>query len=116
MKDDEKTLTLTNFPRNHDVLGVFLQLKYLQLLNDAEFQKELIGSITNNDNFQKYLLASSEIGQHLQEKIDLQVTHGKLNDARVRHQLDSLYKNVLRRQNLTGLCLRTFRNFTVKIQ
>ena len=49
--------------------------------------------------YKKYLLASSEIGQHLQEEIDLQVTAGKSNDACVRNVLDPVYKNVLRRQN-----------------
>ena len=83
-----KTFKLTNFPK-----------KYLHNTNDTELQRELIGSIKNNDDFQKYLLTSSEIGQRLQEKIDLQVTDGKLNDARIRRQLDSMYKSVLRIQN-----------------
>lgn len=52
-------------------------------------------NIQTEEDLQKYLLASSEIEQLLQEEIDLQVTDRRLNDARVRNQLDSLYKNVL---------------------
>ena len=55
---------------------------------------------------QKYLLASGEIGEHLQEEIDLQVTDGRLSDGQVRNQLDPLYKNVLRRQNLYDIAFK----------
>ena len=92
IKQNEKTLKLTNFPRDDSALGLFSQLKYLDNINDAEFQRELIGSIKNNEDLQKYFLVLSEIGQHLKDEIDLQVADGELNDGRVRHQLDSQYK------------------------
>lgn len=41
------------------------------------------------------VIASGKIGRHLQQEINLQVTHAKLNDARVKNLLDSIYKNVL---------------------
>ena len=92
---NKKKLKLTNFPRNHNVLVLFLQLKYLDNINDSEFQREFVGTIKNNSNLQTHILASGEIGHLLQEGIDLQNTDGKLNDACVRNLLDPLYKNVL---------------------
>ena len=77
---------------------MFPQFKYLNNVNDLEFQRELISSIQNNEDWQKNLLASDEIGQHLQEQTDLQVKDGRLNVACVRNQLDRLYKIVLRKQ------------------
>ena len=48
---------------------------------------------------QKYLLASSEVGELLQEEWDLQVRDGRPKNAGVRNQLDFFYKSVLRQQN-----------------
>lgn len=70
----EKTLKLTNFPRNHCISTLFPQLKHLDDAYDSEFQRKLIASIGNSKDLQKYLLASGRIGQHMQEKNDLQVT------------------------------------------
>lgn len=73
-KDEKETVKLTNFPRNHNVLVLFSQLRYLNNIDDTDFQRELISMIKINGNLQRYLLASGKIGQHLQEEIDLQVT------------------------------------------
>ena len=97
--NNKETLRLTNFPRNHNVSNLFPQLKYLDNVCNSDFQRELILNIETNEDLQKYLLASGEIGQYPQEEIDFQVTEGRLSDAQVRSQLDALYKNVLRRQN-----------------
>ena len=77
----------------------FPQLRCLNDNGDLEFQRESISSMKNNDNLQRYFSASDKIGQHLQEKIDFQVTDGKLNNACVRNLLDLLFKIFLRRQN-----------------
>ena len=53
VRKNKKTLKLTNFHRYHNVPGLFLQLRYLENINDLEFQRELIDSITNNDDFKK---------------------------------------------------------------
>ena len=57
-KKDEKTIKLTNFLINHNVLDLFLQLKYLNNINDAEFQRESISTFNNNDNLPKNLFSS----------------------------------------------------------
>ena len=100
MKNDIKeTLSLANFPRKYNVSGLFSQLKYMDNAYDSDFQRELISNIENNEDLQKYLLASGETVQQLQEEIELQVTDGRVNDAQVRNQLGLLYNNILRGQN-----------------
>ena len=74
---------------------LFPQLRYLDNINDSEFQPELIGAIKNNDDLQKYILASVETEQYLLEEIDFQVTNGTLNNARLRNLLDPM--NFLRK-------------------
>ena len=91
----DKTLKLTNFTRSHNALVLFPQLRYLDNINDSEFQPELIGAIKNNDDLQKYILASVETEQYLLEEIDFQVTNGTLNNARLRNLLDPM--NFLRK-------------------
>ena len=73
----------------------FSQLKHTDNAYDSKFQREIINTIENGQDLQDYFLASSEIGQNIQEEIGLQVTDGKLNDVRVRNQIDPYYKNVL---------------------
>lgn len=81
---------------------------------NSDFQRELISAIENNEDLQKYFLASGEIEQHLQEEADLQVGDGRLNDTRVRNRLYPLYKNVLREQN--RLHLKIFQDLIDRIQ
>lgn len=46
-----------------------------------------------------FLLARLDKKCKVQSAIDLEVTDSRLNDARIKHQLYSLYKNVLGSQN-----------------
>lgn len=81
-------MRLSNFPKNHNALALFpqleyldnvydsifqrelisniennvLQLKYLDDVYDSNFQGELISNIKNNEDWQKFLLATSDIG------------------------------------------------------
>lgn len=50
-KMKKKVVKLPSFPRNHDVLLLFSQLRYLNNIDDTEFQRELISIIRNNDHF-----------------------------------------------------------------
>lgn len=111
MIKEDKALKLANIPRNHSVSVLFQQLRYLDNMNDSEFHKELIGTIKNNDDLQKYFLASGEIGQHLQDEIDLQDIDHKLNDGHVRNLLDPLYKNILQRKNMYEFAFKTISKF-----
>ena len=59
----------------------------------------MIDVINAIEDLQKYLLASIEIGQNMQDWDDLVVTDDKLNDTSISQALDPVYKNVLRKQN-----------------
>ena len=45
---------------------------------DAEFQREIINTIQNDQDLQYHLLASSEIGQNIKQEINLHTTDGRL--------------------------------------
>ena len=104
------------FPRNHNVNVLFPQLKHLDNIENAEFQSKIIETIQNIDDLQKYILASSEIGQNIQEEIELVVTDGKLNDARVRQAWDPLYKMYFEDKILMKLSSKINLKFLGKIQ
>ena len=80
-KDNKETLKVTSIRRNPNISALFPQLKHFDNVYDSDFQRELISNIESNEDQQKYLLASGEIRQHLQEEKDLQVTDSRLNDV-----------------------------------
>ena len=88
---------MKNLPRNYNAEFYISQL----------FQTDN----TFDSGFREYLLASGEIGKHMQEEIDLLVTDGKLNIASVRQKLDSLYKSILLRQNPFELVFKDVSTF-----
>ena len=90
-KDDPETLS----PRNHNVSVLFAT----KIHRKSTKKKKKISIIQNEEDLQKYLLASSEVGELLQEEWDLQVRDGRPKNAGVRNQLDFFYKSVLRQQN-----------------
>ena len=94
---EKKTLKLPNFPKKNKFSPLFLQLDDAY---DFKFQIKLTASIENSEGLQKCILVSGKTGQHLQEKINLQVMDDRLNGVHVRNQFNPLYKNVLQRQNL----------------
>lgn len=69
-----------------------LQLKDIENKFDLEFQRKAAIIIQIEKDLQKYLPASTGIGQLPKEKIDLQVMESRLNDARVRNHLDPYIK------------------------
>ena len=77
-----------------------MKLRDLNNAFDSDFQQDLISKIEPSEDLRNYLLTSREIGEVIQEDIDMIVTDGKLNDTVVKQRLDDLYKNLLRRQNL----------------
>lgn len=64
----------------------------LALTHDTDFQKDLLMNVNNKEDLRNYWLSTSGIGEMVQNDIDLNITDGRLNDARVRHQLNPYYK------------------------
>ena len=86
-------------PRNYSVSVLSSELEYLDNFNDTEFRHSLIDTIQNREDLQRHLLASSEVGQNIQDDIDIIVTDGRLNNAHVKHMLYRVHKNVMYKQN-----------------
>ena len=47
VKKDNETINLTNFPRNHVVSVLLPNSRYLDDINNIEFQHSIIGTIKN---------------------------------------------------------------------
>ena len=62
---------------------------------DSNFQRKLISDLKMNEDVKNYLSASSELGQHMQEDIDMYITKDRLNE--VEKKLDSIFKNIIRK-------------------
>ena len=69
-----------NLPKNCKIQELFSQLPYLANLEDTIFQNE-IQNINNRDDLQKYLLATGDLNDSIQEILDLVVNDGRLNDV-----------------------------------
>ena len=50
----EKTVKSNNFPKNHNFSVLFPQLRYSSNIDDLEIQHELISTIKNINNLQRY--------------------------------------------------------------
>ena len=77
-KDDRIKLNLT---KSYNKQGLFSQLPYLANLEDLMFQNEIQNIINNQEDFQIYLLATSDLNDSIQESLDLVVSNGLLNDG-----------------------------------
>ena len=56
-------------------------------LEDSIFQNEVHDIINNRENLQKYLLATGDLNDSIQEGLDLVVSNGRLiHSAEVRHE------------------------------
>lgn len=115
VEKDNKTIKLTNFPRNTNVSVLFPKFCYLNVINDTEFQRSIIRTNKNRQHLKPYLLASGELGKSIQDYIYMVVTEVRLNDAQVRQMLDPVCKNVLRKQNLLEIVFKDIFKFNAQI-
>ena len=58
-----------------------------------------------------YLLASRELGKHMQGNIDMYITKDRLNKVSFLRQLDPMFKSLLCRQNPLELVFNTISTF-----
>lgn len=81
--EDEKTVTLP-LSKNYATAKYYKQLPHIDNINDPKQQNEAIKLIENRADFRKFLLATSDFGQSVQENIDNLVTNGAYNNAGLR--------------------------------
>ena len=75
---------------------------YSRITADADIPKE---------DVQKYILATSDFAKSMQTDINHYVTRDRINDASFRQKLDSISKNILRRQNPLELVFEDISTF-----
>ena len=108
----EETLQLKNFPARYvgsfyrnlsDNVDNFLGSDlYSRITADADIPKE---------DVQKYILATSDFAKGSQTDINHYVTRDRINDASFRQKLDSISKNILRRQSPLKLVFEDISTF-----
>ena len=98
IRKDKKPLKL-NFPKKYNARYLFPKLAHLDKIDDPIFQSSIIDAINSRENLQMFLLGTTDIGENIQEEINLVVTSDKLNDATLHNKFDTVYQNELRRQN-----------------
>ena len=81
-----------NLPKKYGTNQCFNKLPYLQNTNDPVFQNAIVDTLNSRADLRKYLLATSDYGQNIQENINAVVADGNINDTLVRHVLDE--KNI----------------------
>ena len=75
---------------------------YSRITADADICKE---------DVQKYILTTSDFAKSMQTDINHYVTRDRINDASFRQKLDSISKNILRRQNPLELVFEDISTF-----
>ena len=75
---------------------------YSRITADADIPKE---------DVQKYILVTSDFAKSMQADINHYVTRDRINDASFRQKLDSISKNILRRQNPLELVFEDISTF-----
>ena len=75
---------------------------FARISNDANIPKE---------DVQKYILATSDFAKSIQTDINHYVTRDRINNASFRQKLDSISKNILRKQNPLELVFEDLSTF-----
>ena len=106
----ENTKRLKNFPAGY--VGNF----YRNLADNVDTSSDFFAQISNDANIpredvQKYLLATSDFAKSIQTDINHYVTRDRINNASFRQKLDSISKNILRKQNPLELVFEDLSTF-----
>ena len=81
--------------KNYRASEYFKFLPYLHNVEKPNFQTSISIVVNNTHDLQNYLLETEDIGRSLQENLKLVVTDSKLDDAIIRHALDTKDKHTL---------------------
>ena len=107
VKETEKL----DLPRNYRVSEYFKFLPYLHDLEKPNFQTSISNVMNNRHDLRNYLLATGDVGKSIQESLNSVVTDGKLNDAIIRHALDTKDKHILADPNPLQVTFKDIKKF-----
>ena len=109
----EETKRLNNRPGNFVETFYKDWMDWLDVIDfsrDIDFQQEVLKNRLS-EYINKYLLATSEFGQEMQDEIDLYVTIDRLNEASFRRKLDPISKNIIENRNPIELLFKDLKHF-----
>ena len=99
-------------PKNNEENHYLDRVGYISNRNDPVVENNVLNAIKNRQDLQKYLLATSDFGNELQENIN-QIMGGdeKLNNAIVRHALDLKSEDLFRNPQPITLLFNNIEKF-----
>ena len=74
-------------------------LPYFHDVENEHFQTSISNVINNRHDFRNYVLATGDIDKSIKGNLKLAVTDGKLNNAIIRHAVDTKDKHILANPN-----------------
>ena len=100
--------------KNYEANNYFKNLPYLDEINKPEVQNDALNLIKNKPSFKKYLLATSDLGNYLQDIINQVVTDGEFNDVGLRRVLDSQNNDIFKISNPLSLIFKNAQKFNLQ--
>ena len=104
-----------NLPKNYAESQHLNRLPYLSNKNDPDVDNKILNVIKNRKDLQKWLLATSNFGQELQEDVNAIVGGDeKFNNAVVRRALDLKNDGVFQNPEPLTVVFRDVKNFDMQ--
>ena len=101
-------------PKNYEESQYITRLPYIRD-KGPEFSNSIINIIKNCDDLKKWLLATSDYGQELQEDLNAIVGYNeKFNITIVRHALDTKNAGIMQNPSLLNLTFRDVKKFDLQ--
>ena len=100
-----------NLPKSYETSQYVKRLPYITNMG-PDFDNKVIDSINNREDLKKWLLATSEYGNEIQEDLNAIVGYDeKFNNAIVRHALDLKDSAIFRNPNPFNVTFRDVKKF-----
>ena len=109
--EKNKKIAKLRLPRNYRASGYFKFLPYLHNVEKPNFQTSITNVINNRHDLRNFLLASRDVSKSIQENLNAVVADGRLNDAIIRHALDTTNKNILVNPNPLQVTFKDVKKF-----
>ena len=103
-----------NLPKNYEESQYIKRLPYISN-KGPDFNNKVLDHLRNREDFKKWLLATSDYGNELQEDLNAIVGYNeKFNNALVRHALDLKNAGIFQNANPLNLTFRDVKKFDLK--
>ena len=112
--DKNREIVQLDLPKNYRGRVYFKVLPCLHDVEKPNFQTSISNVINNRNQHRNYLLATGDIGKSIQENLKSVVTDGKLNDAIIRHALNTKDKHILANPNPLQVTFKDIKKFNAQ--